>query len=174
MRYALKFPAIRIERLFADAILEGRKVWEFRKQPLELGGTYYLLCLADADDRVVGAVDFSAVVGTYRCLLLSLVNAKPFDTWKKYTGLPKGWLEAYAKPWEIVYAHHIGGVSQFSLPAGGVFARSRLVFRSDNRALLESLQAEVRDKVLSLRVSRLDMLAARAVKAAAAKESRHA
>lgn len=59
MRYALTFPAIRIERRFADAILEGRKVWEFR---------------------------------------------------------------------------------------------------SDNRALLESLQAEVRDKVSSLRVSRLDML----------------
>lgn len=174
MSFELRLPALRIERRFADAILEGRKVWEFRKQPLALGGMYYLLCLADAGDRVVGAVDFSAVVGTHRCLLLSLVNAKPFDTWKKYTGLPKGWLETYAKSWEIVYAHHIGGVSQFSLPAGGVFARSRLVFRSDNRALLESLQAEVLDKVLSLRVSRLEMLSARAVKAAARKESRHA
>ena len=167
MSFELRLPALRVERRFADAILEGRKAWEFRRRPLGIGAVPYLLCLEDAGDRVVGAVDFAAVVATYRVLLLSLVTAPPFSRWRKCTGLPAGWLESYAGPAEIVYAHHIAGVARFSLPAGGHYSRGCLVFRSGDRDLLEKIQREVHDKVASLRVSLADMLDAR-------KESRHA
>ena len=160
MSYVLKFHALHIERRFADAILDGRKVWEFRKKPLLLDREY-MLCLADENDRVVGSVSFSHVVGTYRGILFNILRDGLFKPFAKYTGLPKGWLDDYAKDYESVYAHLVGSVSKFTLSGTGVFKGSCMSFRSETRGILESLKDAVHEKVLANRMSRHDLLSAR-------------
>ena len=160
MGYVLKLPAIRIERRFADAILEGRKVWEFRKKPLSIDRRY-LLCVADECDRVVGMVDFSSVVGTYRGILIRTLQGGVFKPWAKFTGLPKGWLERYAKDYEIVYAHLVGGVARLDIPHGGSLRGNSWVFRSADKTLLVSLRDAINRKADDDRVSRYEMLSAR-------------
>ena len=160
MNYVLKLPAIRIERRFADAILEGRKVWEFRKKPLSID-RLYLLCVADECDRVVGMVDFSSVVGTYRGILIRTLQGGVFKPWAKFTGLPKGWLERYAKDYEIVYAHLVAGVARLDIPHGGILRGNSLVFRSADKTLLVSLRDAINRKADDDRVSRYEMLSAR-------------
>lgn len=156
MGYVLKLPAIRIERRFADAILEGRKVWEFRKKPLSIDRRY-LLCVAGECDRVAGMVDFSSIVGTYRGILIQTLQGGVFKPWEKYTGLPKGWLERYAKDYEIVYAHLVAGVTRLDIPHGGILRGSSLVFRSMDKTLLESIRDAINRKADAGRVTRYDM-----------------
>ena len=156
MNYVLSLPAVRIERRFADAILEGRKVWEFRRKPLDIGQRY-LLCVSDECDRVVGMVDFSSIVGTYRGILIQTLQGGVFQPWAKYMGLPKGWLERYARDYEIVYAHLVSGVARLDIPHGGSVHGHRMVFRSVDETLLVSLRDSINRQADDNRVSRYDM-----------------
>lgn len=156
MNYVLKLPAIRIERRFVDAILDGRKVWEFRKKPLSIDRRY-LLCVADECDRVVGMVDFTHIVGTYRAILIRTLRGGVFKPWAKYTGLPKGWLERYAKDYEPVYAHLVGGVARLDIPHGGILHGNTWAFQSADKTLLVSLRDSIDRKACDGRVSRYEM-----------------
>lgn len=157
MSYEVKFPALRIERRYAEAILEGRKLWEFRKRPLPL---YHrtLLCLSDEADKVVGAVDFSDVVGTLRPLVLDAIRKGDYRFYSKYTGITAKWLEGYADQTDVVYAHLVGGVSRFDFPMGGEYRRHNLVFRIADEGNARKFLDTARDVIFDHRTSRYDLI----------------
>ncbi len=156
MSYVVTFPALRIERRFADAILAGRKMWELRKRPLDIGRSY-LLCVEEDCDRVVGAVEFGDAVGAFRGLLLRRLRAGDFRPWSKFMGLPRGWLEGYAKDYEPVWAHLVLNVARFGLPAGGRYRNRALRFETVNLNVAEEIHDAVERLSRENMVNRYDM-----------------
>lgn len=167
MSYLVKFPALRIERRFANEIFEGRKFWEFRKRPLDIA-EHYLLCSKEEDDVAIGSVSFSHIVGTYRGYLLDVLRSGDFRPWSKFTGLQKGWLEGYAKPYELVWAHLVQDSARFDAPVFGTYRNGALSIMDEDLAAVGRIRDKVRRCIQENRISRFDLYLQRKRKRSAA------
>ncbi len=152
----VSFPAIRIERRFADAIFAGRKLWEFRKRPLPLWDTM-LLVVGDEGDRVVGAINFTVVVGATSRKILGLISNGLLKPWAKYAGCTQRWLDEYAGTGGVVYASLVGCAGKFDLQHG-VYRNRTVSFEFGASEAAEAFGAYVKETVSKSMLDRYELV----------------
>ena len=152
----VSFPALRIERRFADEIFAGRKLWEFRKRPLPLWNTM-LLIVGDEGDRIVGAINFTVVVGATSRNILGLISHGRLKPYAKYAGCTQRWLDDYAKCGGVVYASLVGAAGKFDLPQG-VYRNRTVSFEFDAREKADAFAAAVKEKVRKNMLDRYELV----------------
>ena len=156
----VRYHAIHIERKFAEEILEGRKLWEFRKECFQLY-TPYLLCLSDEANRVIGGVEFSHVVGAPAFNILDTIEHGRFKHYAKRICVPRKWIESYAKPTDTVFAHLVLAVARFELPPAAEYKHRRVSYPVDTTETADRLTKAINDKHSAARVDRFDLLSVR-------------
>lgn len=156
----VRYPAIHIERKFAEAILEGRKLWEFRKECFQLY-TPYLLCVCDEANRVIGAVEFSHVIGAPAFNILDTIAHGRFKHYANRIGVPRKWLDSYAKPTETVFAHLVLAAARFELPPAAEYRNRRVSYPVDTTETADRLTKAINDKHGAARIDRFSLLSVR-------------
>ena len=156
MSFSVRFPALRIERQFAEGILSGRKLWEVRKRPLPLFRDILLCDVARGGAaRVVGSVSFSLAVWTMRPLLRNSIAM--FRDYYRRAGFTDQWLREYAGDTELVFAHLVSSVSRFEITAYGSYSNGKVEYLVGTREAAEKMAEMVAGLVRANDVPRYDL-----------------